>query len=225
MASSDSSQLVDRYVLLDFDRCLANTELLYRTYIELVQKDNAVLADEINTARADVEAKGGSFDVLSYLKLVKSRDDLARFHEQFVRHARAQNMLNDGATELLATLRERSIPFGILTYGSYDWQFLKLCACELDTVSHLITEVSGKGRLLSTWVTKDKRIKLPQELGGYNVGSLVMVDDKAREFEGMPVDLVKGYVLRAGGDALLPSQRGDVPQYLTVVRSLRDIVM
>lgn len=177
----------------------------------------------LHEVRARTETKGESFDLLSYVKTVLSGEERVRLHESFVERTQTKDVLNNGARELLTSLRERSIPFGILTYGSYEWQLLKLRTAGLDNVPYLITEVSGKGRLLRSWVDADNYIILPKELGGYYARSIVMIDDKVREFNDIPLDLVKGYVLRPKNGLLLPSQQGVVPKHLTVVNSLRDI--
>lgn len=219
----NAANFVEQYWILDFDRCLANTELLYGAYAELIQDETSISIKGLHEVRTKTEAKGASFDLLSYVKTVLSGEERVRLHESFVERTQTKNVLNDGARELLASLQGRSIPFGILTYGSYEWQLLKLRAAGLSDVPYLITEVSGKGRLLRSWVNADNYIILPNELGGYYARSIVMVDDKVREFNDTPLDLVKGYVLRPKNGLLLPSQQGVVPNHLNVVESLRDI--
>lgn len=152
------------FVLLDFDRTLADTDRLKMAFDETVFE-----------VRRDDSQETDSIVV-----------------ERFLAKTSNANYLLPGAKELLRFLDDFLIAHGILTYGDSVWQELKLRAARLDQVPYLITDDKAKGRLISSW-NQEGVYRLPAELGAGEYQHLMLVDDRIHSFEGASADLIKVY--------------------------------
>jgi hypothetical protein len=94
-----------------------------------------------------------------------------------------------------------------MTYGvDHDWQQLKLHACGL-TSNYLIIGTPKKVPFLQAMRTMRQ------------VQKIILVDDKASAFTGLPeTNEYAGFWLQRG--KLLPSQRGTIPNNVTIIPSL-----
>lgn len=205
-------------VLLDFDRCLADTDALFELYLEQLRAVDMQLAQELGMLRREVEETAGSFDVMQRVEHRISARDLEQLDARFVARARARDLLLPGARQVLQLLADRQIPHGIMTYGGVRWQTVKLAATGLLAVPHYITPQSGKGRLVASWQTEAGVLQLPAALGGLQAQRVALVDDKARELQGLPV-AAQGYLYRPQHQSVLPSQQGEVSDAVRIVGS------
>ncbi len=213
------------YYLLDFDRCLADTDKLAEVFFDKVGAHTGITKDQLDLARRDVELSGGSFDAVAYIqdKLESSGDSqiFELIERDFIDSVRADDYLLPGARELLQKLE--NLQHGIMTYGGERWQRMKIAAVALDNVAALITATPKKGQLIASWQQSDSTFKLPRELNSNDqaFGSVVLIDDKAVSFRELPSN-AKGYQVLPSGN-VLPSQAGDLPGNVTRVETLHDI--
>ncbi len=225
------------YVLLDLDRTLLNTEAAMADYVALIRQHDANLSNRLYWAWRQAEDSNESFDARRFLieEVVMERvpqSTVDQFDKLFsIPDQVDYSYLNDGAGELLQALDERQVPHGVLTYGSVEWQTLKLQASGLDALPHIVTQQRAKGRVLTSWMQPSGEIKLPKKLtdrykalGGGTLSSVVLVDDKLEALVGLP-DGVTGYWYTdkvATKSARITTVVGDVE--LGIVTDLRQIL-
>lgn len=154
------------FVLLDFDRTLADTNQLKADFDQLVEQG------------------------------LERQAALVEFSRTHPATDYSQKYLLPGAAELLRFLqqqaREQAIGYGILTYGQIDWQRAKLAAAGLLTVPTMITDRTDKGALIAAWC-QGKGYQMPAELGGQMAKQIILVDDKAYSFDGLPSEALGLY--------------------------------
>lgn len=212
-------------VLLDFDRCIGDTDKLQQTF-EMVAKDY-ITEEYIVKARKTAEDTGGSFDTARFVRWTLDQsgrqDEWNQLAKTFVDQAASQRQAGDsflmpGGEELLADMGSRQVPFGFITYGGREWQQLKLAAAGLTDYPTLITETKRKGELIAEWPYKrlgDEGMvyQLPPELQNSQVAyakHLVFLDDKPVSFEGAPPEGVT-LIQVLSYDHVVASQRGELP--------------
>lgn len=213
-----------KFFALDFDRTLGDTNAIAGSLVEFLGVNYPHLAAIIEEGRAEIESTGGSYDVWAALQLHSGLDVGSLIDEFIQQHEDSERFLMPGAKELLEAIDLAGEWWGIVTYGGEDWQRTKLQLSGLSTQPTLIIDTHQKGRLLASWYDNSGQYKIPDELGGGEANELILVDDKASAFDGLPVSsAVRGYWLRRGGPPLL-SQRGSVPPHVTAITSLMKVV-
>lgn len=215
------------FYILDFDRCIADTNALFDEFEREVVAHTGLTAWSLRNVRHEVEAVGDSFDTATYvraqLELGNLQGEWNQIVDGFIEVCKGKDMLNPGARELMAWLEEREIPYGTLTYGEEMWQRLKLQAAGLSDMLCLITDDKRKGDIVQSWKNSEGKFELPRELGGGIYDKLVLVDDKAVSFDDFPSLPSHGYwVLSTRHE--LPSQSGEVPGNVKRVESLNDLL-
>ena len=151
------------FVLLDFDRTLADTDQLKYDFDQLL-------------------ARGLSLE-----------SALMEFGQTHQTRQAGQKYLLPGAIELLSFLQQQVIPHGILTYGQADWQRAKILATGLADLPVVITDRTDKGALIASWRQASGTYQLPPELGGRFVEQIMLIDDKIYSFDGLPADALGLY--------------------------------
>lgn len=212
---------------IDFDRCIGNVPTIYSLFERLITStfpDFDIPA--LESTRFELESAGGSFDMLSYVKQHTTNEvaDERVFHAFLTEAAQVRDsLLMPGVHELLRYLEQRSLPYGIVSFGHTDWQTLKITATGLGDVPRLILDQSRKGEVIATWQGSDGFV-IPAALSGGSTlvsESIVLVDDKAVSFTGLP-ERARGYWVRSA--ELLPSQQGMIPASVTPIDRLDSII-
>jgi len=208
--------------LLDFDRCLGGVKTPYDDAHRVL--DGLELGKDVPEAQARVEAAGGSFDFIGYLaehQPAKAKVFLQKY-AALTATKPSEYYRNDGATELLESLQRARVPYMILTYGGRDWQRAKLRAAGLAHEPQMIISGKEKGELIAEWYNDARQcFVVPMEGGPEMFTRIVLVDDKAVSFAGLPAQ-ASGYWLCAGPQ--LPSQKGSVPVGVQQIDSLHQLV-
>ncbi|HSW77908.1 MAG TPA: hypothetical protein VLG36_03860 [Candidatus Chromulinivoraceae bacterium] len=219
------------FFVLDFDRCLGNT-VLFQQILEGVLAETGVSASTFATARNRIEAEGKTFDTIRHthqlLEQAGSSSSWTEVKKEFLYRAKRQDALLPYARELLQILDERSLAYGIVTYGVEEaWQLIKLEAAKLLYVPHLVTHIEEKGELLTGWKKDDGSFLIPpvltQNFEALHVQEVFLLDDKAKSFWGTPEGVHGIHVVAPGGNPL-PSQQGDVPQNVVDVIGLNGAI-
>lgn len=216
---------LNKFYVLDFDRCLGRIDglaaLLYRS-AELSGIDATRLAE----ARAQVEASAGSFDALEWIKTNYAPDAFEAVMKKYHELEPKEPLLEPGAADFLRRLKEGGVPFGIMTYGGEAWQRAKLARAGLSDVPAVITASTKKGIEIAGWETGEHDFRLPKEIAGYDESvfakEIVLIDDKASAFSGLPRDGAAGYLIMHS-EQVMPSQSGDIPENVVRVRSFEEI--
>lgn len=217
---------------IDFDRCIGNVDQLYGLLEAVVNEVTPLDVARLEAARQEMEASGGSFNMLGYLRHVTKIDQATygRVAQSFLERARGMRhqLLEPGAEELFQYLETRAIPYAIISYGNPDWQRLKIRAAGCGEVPTHITSYPEKGILITDWHDElGGHFVVPASIVGSRtdllVDEVVLVDDKARAFHGLPAD-ARGYWVHSLSGELLPSQQGSVPEQVTTVRGLPSLI-
>lgn len=212
-----------RFFVLDFDRTLCDTSYIFNELSRYLEEQHPDLSKGLNEERSRIEETGGSLDVMEALLsidenmarraimgFIDSVDDSSKF-------------LLPGADELLTAIANTGDSWGIMTFGGRAWQVMKLKLLGFNVDEAIILESKGKGRQIGTW-RKDGIYQIPSDFGGGIAHEVILVDDKAVEFLGLPLDGARGYMVRDSREELLVSQRGDLPVNVRVIHNLIDII-
>jgi hypothetical protein len=219
------------FYVIDFDRTLVNTEKLYDVLDTVLERLTDIDVGMINVERVEIEARGESFKLINtldhLLRASKGSVNWLDVERAFIKEAReTDGILEPYATDLLKSLDDRHIPYGILTYGNEAWQLTKVEAADLINVPHLVTRIKEKGQLLAGWKHGDLFVIPPamtKDFQPLTVDSIVFLDDKAVSFQDIP-EGVRGICVRSPFRELLPSQRGDLPSGVETVSGLNEAV-
>ncbi len=211
------------FYVLDFDRTLFDTSAVVQHIEQFLMVEYPDIAETVGRERQRVEMSGGSYDMLASIRqhAPDTTDDLLA---SFVEHERHESLLLPGADALMAAIEHAGHEWGIMTYGGEQWQRAKLRMAGLEDAAALVIERKGKGERIAGWRDDDGLYRLPRELGSRVVRQIVIVDDKASEFAGLPGDdSTRGYWVRNAASAL-PSQEGSVPGGVSTVGTLHDVI-
>lgn len=217
----------DTFYILDFDRCIADTNALFDAFERTVVKHTGLTAWSLRNVRHEVEAVGDSFDTATYVRAQLELGHLeGQWHEietGFIAACQGVETLLPGARELMAWFDDQNLPYGTVTYGEATWQKLKLKAAGLGAMPCLITADKHKGDLFQRWKNDDGTFAVPSELSGGMYTSLVLIDDKAVSFDNFPELPSRGYWV-LGRQHELPSQAGEVPDNVQRLETLKDVL-
>lgn len=222
-----NSSKADIFFILDFDRCIGNTDKFHEVLEQVIEQETMVSRQQLAEAKKATEARGETFDTIRYVKnaLIDAGDGMSwqPIEREFISQAQKLNMLLPYARQLFRILESEKIPFGILTYGGEAWQLAKLEAANLLHVPHLVTGIEGKGKILTGWKKGNEFIippALTKEFVPLHVNEIVFLDDKAVSFNGVPEGVRGVRVEPDDGRALLPIQMGELPPSATNVKGI-----
>ncbi|HRQ87049.1 MAG TPA: hypothetical protein PLY16_02975, partial [Candidatus Saccharibacteria bacterium] len=96
----------------------------------------------------------------------------------------------------------------------------KLKLSGLSGIPYLMTG-EAKGELIASWQDENGLFTVPKELGDSSVkySSIVLIDDKARSFKGLPRQ-ARGYWLSETSDTILPSHEGAVKRITHLAQAI-----
>ncbi len=218
---------VNTFYVLDFDRCLGRTERLQELLENAVETEDFVSLDMIQYAHTQVKKTGGSFDTAAYVRQVLKDRQLdvnriwGKIETSFLTLASGEDLLELYARELLDELTNRQLPFGILTYGGYEWQTAKLKAAGLYTIPHIITSYKEKGKTIAGWQRQDGWFLIPREfLNDTVTRTVVLIDDKPVSFQSLPPS-TKGICVAPQAPA---QEIAALPSSVTVVPDLKKAI-
>ncbi len=217
----------DTFFILDFDRCIGNTNKFHTILEEVISQETVVSKQQLSDAKRNAESRGETFDTIRYVKNALEEmggiTSWLSIEREFIRQAQKLNMLQPYARQLFSILENEKLPFGILTYGSEAWQLAKLEAANILHIPHLVTSLEGKGAILTGWKKPSGFVVPPaltKEFTPLQVASIVFLDDKAVSFKGIPSGVRGVRVAPDDGSALLPIQQGQLPEGVTNVKGI-----
>jgi len=209
----------DTFYVLDFDRCIGDTDGVQTVLEEVLKEETGILPDTFRSARTRIESEGKTFDTIRHVHMLLEEAGSSvtweHIRERLIERAKSVNLLLPQARELLQILNDRQLHYGIITYGVEEaWQLPKLEITGLLEVPPLVTHIEEKGKLLTGWKQPDGTFIVPPALSKeflpLNVPRLVFLDDKAKSFWGIPEGVEGVHVVAPGGNKL-PAQQGELP--------------
>lgn len=219
MPRTDKHATYESVWILDLDRFLIHPRTYDLFADALVQV--GISGDILSAARSQVEAEGGSFDIMSWLEqeFNSKAEKVAQLFMNMVRQKGVEYIRMEGATQLLEYLKSYNIPFLIMTYGGERYQNMKLDAANLKNTPHSIVDTKRKGNLIAEW-RQSNGCFMVEKLDAATAEHIILCDDKADAFIGYPDDQI-GYWLR---QTSLKSQYGAVGANIMQVHDLKSIV-
>ena len=214
------------FFAIDFDRCITKGEMFNLLYVEVLDELGVITYVDMIGVKDSIESKGGSFQMLTYLRDngLFDKNVEGQVADAFVKRAeeRRHDVVADDADDLFVYLQKERIPHAIISYGDNDWQELKIKAAGFEDIPHQIVSHPRKSDELRSWLEGDL-YRLPRIFGGELADEIVLIDDKAVAFDDLPAR-VRGYWMRAKDGSLLPSQQGAVPDSVQIVYDFKSII-
>lgn len=221
------TSVVDTFYAIDFDRCLGNVDACHGLLQEVISDKKLVDVGEFSRAREHVRTTGETFLVFEYLRKVGSPENVQGITDEFIRRGQATSgrLLESGAQELIDWLRAAHKNFGIITHGEHEWQVTKITAAGLGNVPRMVVGHRNKAQYIVSWQGDDGIFTISEELledSPISAREVVLIDDRALAFEGLP-DAARGYWVVIDGEAQ-PFQQGTIPANVTEVHRISDII-
>lgn len=227
---TENSDYKNTFFVLDFDRCLGNTDRFHEILEQVIADEELLTPEEMQTGRRLIEQVGKSFDTISFIrKSLKERGSSMSWldiQRRFIERVKGEDVHQPFANELLAILDDKQIPYGIVTYGGESWQLAKLEAAGFLQIPHIVTNIKEKGELLSGWKHGAHFIippALTKDFQPLAVEKIVFLDDKAVSFQDIPEGVMGVHIQDPSGE-VLPSQAGVLPPSVTSVVGLKGAI-
>ncbi len=212
---------IPQAVVIDFDRTLSDVQKSVE-HLYAVTKEFGIDAEKIESARRALEDDGGTFEPITYLQSVLTKDQMKEFYAKFL--ATRMDSFFDDAHPFLSLLEANNIPYYVLTYGvSSIWQELKVKGSGYDGPMKIMDH-SDKGAEIAKWRNSEKKYALPlfQNIQ-WTADTICLIDDKASAFKSLPEDCT-GYLIQRS-KTQLPSQQGKVGNHIQTIKSLSELTI
>lgn len=214
-------QHVRTFYCIDLDRTIFDTALFGDMTVGLVREHNPMLADELKAAINDNLFFGATFLIRDFLIERIGVEQTEAIEEKRRVKAQDGSLKIPGTDALLnAIARTESASGGILTFGVYDRQMVKIRLGGLEGYPLLVTDNKHKGSLISSWWNGSVFV-LPEQYGGVTADEVILVDDHAGSFEGLPAN-ARGYLVEAR--AIAPVGEGTVTADFTRTPTLETLL-
>jgi hypothetical protein len=222
---------IPQALALDFDRTLANNRACMERLYQAVEGLPGISVEQLSARQLEVEAGGGTFDPLRYVREALMSDDPGAeygpfdvFTNRFV-NMKEPKILYDDAERFLDKLQQADVPHIILTWGDdFEWQLLKLQAAGY-VGSKKIMSSRDKGTQVDRYKREDGKFYFHVMYGGqaeYVADAMVLVDDKSVSFDNFSEEY-PGYKIIRGKE--LPSQTGPIRNNVHVIHSFDELTI
>ena len=212
---------ISTFYILDFDRTLFDTNKATDVMRGVIAMSNPELAAILAQEFEEYTRLGESFSMRDFIVENVGEEEMQKLEAVYHEKALEQDLLNDGAKELIEYIRSREdTQIGILTYGAPVGQAMKInAAAGLEGIPFLVTSETFKGAQIASWRQDDDLYHIPEELGGFVTKNIVFVDDKPFSFKGLPADIT-GYYIKSVYDAGEES----IPFNVTPITNLNEVI-
>jgi hypothetical protein len=218
-------EAVDRFFVLDFDRCLGNIDANLALLDEITQNLSNFKHGSIRIPHDVTRAGGKPFLIFEYFRIHYPDIDIDILCDAYIKLAwsRPGCLLNSGADELLRFLIQKKYDFCIMSFGDKLWQETKITAAGLGDIPKLIVSSEGKGRRIAGWFDdSNETFAIPgvcyADGASRLAKNLILIDDKIIAFDGLPT-AARGYLVQ---DKNLQSL--GLPQSIKHVNNLQEII-
>lgn len=216
---------IDTFYAIDFDRCLGDVDKSFNLLVGILEESDIASAENLKKLRYKVESTGGSFSPYRFLKQFSNTEWL-EIKKRYLELAKVVSIVEDDAHYLIDYLKDTKKPFCIMSYGDEEWQMLKIEASGFGDSPILIVDSPEKARIIKSWQQSGGEFDIPKEcfsdLKPRVTREVVLIDDKAISFGGLPVG-ARGYWVNDGSKST-PNQGFELPEGVISVDSLHGIV-
>lgn len=179
------------FQLIDLDRTLFDTSKFAKALTDEVNKTHPGLGAQLDEQFEEAYTREETFFLLRYLRQEMGDQNFEMLVNQVVMQqpeggAAFKLPGFDERLELANGLSSHTPGWGILTYGDYIDQVMKMRLVGLEDATMYCTPTPNKGEIIAGWRQADGRFRLPEEYGGDLVDNLTLEDDKHRAFLDLP---------------------------------------
>lgn len=201
-AGQCDTDIIDDFFVVDFDRCVGNVDASFELLKFVIDKLSIFDSAALQKARSEAEACNISFDAIEHIKKLNPGADVASIKAMYIEMAKPirGSLLECGADEFINYLRSNNKHFCIMSYGNECWQKLKIEAVGLSDVPTVLVKNKRKGHHIANWFNEmSENFDIPGSCFMDGIGritsNVVLVDDKAVAFEGLP-SRATGYLVQ-----------------------------
>ncbi len=171
-------EIIDKFYVVDFDRCLGNFEANMLLLNEVVGELSIINVGMFQRAHDKVRGKGIPFRVLEFLEENDPNLDMNILQNRYIERAHNSygSLIESGALELIDFLRNGNHHFCIMTFGEEKWQTTKIIAAGFGDIHRLVVSHERKGDKISEWL---------DDRSGYFIIPDECFSDKKPEWLGM----------------------------------------
>lgn len=224
-------QNINTFYVIDFDRCLGDVDVNFNLLKKTVHELSIIDDTSFQLARDKAEASGISFSVFEYIKRTNPNVNLDAIETAFIKSASKtpEGLLLPGAIELIKFLQRTNRDFCIMSCGDERWQRAKIVASGLGNLKRVIVTNPKKGEYISEWLnSKNSKFTIPAKLfyddKSKQADEVVLVDDKAIAFEGLPVG-TRGYLVYGSAyDNKKPHLSCPILKYVVQIKNINEII-
>ena len=223
-------QKIDKFFVLDFDRCIGNIDGSFDILMDVVHELSILDRQIFKSIRDKTELLGNTFSALEYLDNHYPLIDLDTIENLYI--ARAQNkpssLLEPGAKEFLDFLHTTDRKFCIMSFGDERWQTTKITGAGIKNAPIIIVPNIQKSDYIRKWLNPiSAKFIIPKEYFTDNkpkeVSEIVLVDDKVTAFWDLPPG-VKGYLVLGSSTTITKQQLSKIPPSVEQIIRIDEII-
>lgn len=220
-----------KHILFDLDNTLINTEKIKKSFIDIALQSGIETEGKAWEIYDEARKAGGSIkitldhflDVLESHVMHLDRNNARTLFE----HACREGLSFDGVKDLLTILKERTIPFSILTLGIKEWQDEKIRAAGIDRYFS-----DDKERILYTERVEDGKVQMLKEKFGddFTGEGYILFNDKPDEtrlllevFPKLEVYIHTEHVDKKYGEEFFKELKSTFKDRVVVAKSFSDV--
>jgi hypothetical protein len=223
--------MIDKYFVVDFDRCLGSVDASFGLLKDVVDELNLpVNSLTLQRASDEADSRGESFSVFQFIK--QNYPNVINFdaiESSYIERASSnpRALHEPGAQQLINALKNSKSAFCIMSYGEVHWQMVKIRAAGFGDIPVDIIDTKYKAEQIAKWYDQQADFFIIPETYfsdnlSRNAKEVVLIDDKASAFSNMPIG-VRGYWVR-NPSKLYAFQEGELPDSVQTVASVDEII-
>lgn len=194
-------QKIDKYFVVDFDRCIGNIDASFKILSEVAHELSIVDKQLFMSMRKEAELEGKPFSALKHLKETYPSVDLNKIKNMYLKQSlvKSNNLLEPGAKELIDYFYSTNQDFCIMSFGDKRWQSTKIIGAGITNVPIKIVSNRQKSNYIRKWQDlKSGKFIIPKEYFLDNkakeVNEVILIDDKVTAFHNLPKG-TRGYLV------------------------------
>lgn len=223
--------MIDKFFVVDFDRCLGSVDSSFNLMIDIVTDLRIVDSKELLEARHEAESKRISFSVFSYIKNVKTNVDFGVIEAEYIKRAKKNPMSlqEPGAGKFINYLINHGEYFCIMSYGDPHWQAVKISAAGFSDIPLSLVDTKYKTNHILKWYDDNSEVfTVPADnfvdKTTRSTREIILIDDKQSAFKDLPKG-VRGYWVQnhSGPTAFWSGEKHELIQTVSSIDEIIDL--